>query len=195
MRRFAAIIIILILFVATASAQDSVRRVRFSGGMMLHTGYLSGDIAAVGFHAAGAPFGLGGVIRFHFLDHLRVGGEGYVSKLSQLHNGSYIRLGWGGLLIDGYWQLERWKPYVGITVGGGSLSTLLVRNGDAKDWQSESDALLHNAAVMIIDPFVGVEFAITKSMHLTLKADYIIPLNSRDCPTGVRFYLGFIFSR
>ena len=178
-----------------ALAQDSVRRTRFSGGMMLHTGYLSGNVSAVGYHAEGAPFGLGGVLRFHFIDHIRVGGEGYVSKLSQMHNGSYVRLGWGGLLIDGYWQIGRWKPYAGFTVGGGSLSTLLVRDGDAKDWNPENDALLHNAAVMLVDPFLGVEFALTRAMHLTLKADYIIPLNNRDCPTGVRFYLGFIFAR
>lgn len=176
-------------------AQDSVRQARFSGGMMLHTGYLAGYYSALDYHAKGAPFGLGGAVRFHFFNHLRVGGEGYVSKLSQLHNGSYIRLGWGGLLIDGYWQLGRWKPYVGFTVGGGSLSTLLVRHGNANDWQAEDDVVLHNSAVMIMDPFVGVEFSVTKAFHLTLKADYIMTLNNRDCPTGVRIYFGFIFAR
>ena len=195
MERYITIIFLVCVLCFMAQGQDSVRTARFSGGMMLHTGYVSGDIAAVNHHAEGAPFGLGGVIRFHFLDHLRIGGEGYVSKLSQLHNGSYMRLGWGGVLVEGYWQIGRWKPYAGFTVGGGSLSTLLVREGDDGDWQSETDALLHNAAVMIIGPFVGCEFAITKAIHLTLKADYVIPLNTRDCATGVRLYIGFIFAR
>ena len=195
MRRCIVFFLLVQWLCVAAVAQDSVRRTRFSGGMMVHTGYLSGTIGAVGYHAEGVPFGLGGVLRFHFIDHIRVGGEGYVSKLSQMPGGSYIRLGWGGLLIDGYWQLGRWKPYAGLTVGGGSLSTLLIRDGDEKDWQPESDALLHNQAVMLIDPFVGVEFALTKAMHLTLKADYILPLTSRDCPTGVRLYFGFIFAR
>lgn len=195
MKRCVAILLLFLVFCSTALAQDTVRPVRFSGGMMIHTGYLSGDMNEAGYHAEGMPFGLGGVLRFHFFNHLRVGGEGYVSKLSMQHNGSYVRLGWGGLLVDGYWQLGRWKPYAGFTVGGGSLSSLLIRDGDAGDWQPEKDAVLHNAAVMLIDPFIGCEFALTRAMHLTLKADYIIPLNSQECPKGVRFYLGFIFAR
>ncbi len=196
MKRY-TLLLVLSLFVCPAvMSQDSLRHDRFSGGMMIHTGYLTGDIVQINHHVGGMPFGLGGVLRFHFFNHLRVGGEGYVSKLSQLHNASYIRLGWGGLLIDGYWKFGRWSPYVGLTLGGGSLSTLLVRDGDASDWTSEKDALIHNTAIMLIDPFIGVEFALSRSMRLTLKADYILPLTHRDeCPTGVRLYLGVIFSR
>lgn len=195
MGRYLTIVALLFVLCPLSKAQDTTRHTRFSGGMMIHTGYLTGHYSAVDYHAKGAPFGLGGAVRFHFFDHLRVGGEGYVSKLPQLHNGSYIRLGWGGLLIDGYWQLGRWKPYAGFTVGGGSLSTLLVRSGNASDWHSETDVILHNGAVMIIDPFVGLEFSVTKAFNLTLKADYILTLNNRECPAGVRFYLGFVFAR
>ena len=195
MPRYLTIIALFFVFCPISQAQDTAHHTRFSGGMMIHTGYLTGYYSAVDYHAKGVPFGLGGALRFHFFDHLRVGGEGYVSKLPQMHNGSYIRLGWGGLLIDGYWQLGRWKPYLGFTVGGGSLSTLLVRDGNAKDWVPEADAILRNSAVFLVDPFIGVEFAVTKAFHLSLKADYIVPLNSRECPTGVRFYLGFIFAR
>lgn len=195
MKRCAAIFLMFCAFCCSVMAQDTVRHVRFSGGMMLHTGYLTGTYESIDYHAKGMPFGLGGAVRFHFFDHLRVGGEGYVSNLRQMHNGSYIRLGWGGVLVDGYWSFGRWMPYVGFTVGGGSLSTLLVCNGDAGDWASESDAILHNAAVMVLDSFVGVEFSVTKAFHLTLKADYMLPLSNRECPTGVRVYFGFMFAR
>ena len=194
MKHPSSIVIALLLVLPTLKAQDSVSRTRFSGGMMLHSGYLTGRIEAIDHSVEGAPFGLGGVIRYHFINHIRLGGEGYVSKLSQ-PQGGYIRLGWGGLLVDGYWTLKRWTPYLGFTVGGGSLSTLIVRDGDTKDWKSEPDAMLHNASVMIIDPFIGVEFALTRAMRLTLKADYIITVANRDCPSGVRLYLGIVFAR
>lgn len=195
MKRCVAIFLLFYVIGGSVMAQDTVRRVRFSGGMMFHTGYLTGYYENIDYHAKGMPFGLGGAVRFHFFDHLRVGGEGYVSNLKQLHNGSYIRLGWGGVLVDGYWSFGRWTPYVGFTVGGGSLSTLLVRSGDSRDWASEGDAILYNEAVMILDPFLGVEFAVTKAFHLTLKADYMLPLNTSNCPTGVRVYIGFVFAR
>ena len=40
--------------------------------------------------------GIGGVIRLHFGENFRVGSEGYVSTLTQLDNGSYLKYGWGG---------------------------------------------------------------------------------------------------
>ena len=51
----------------------------FSGGMMLHTGYLDGQLPQVGYRTKGAPFGLGGTLRLHLGQHWMIGGEGYVS--------------------------------------------------------------------------------------------------------------------
>ena len=187
------VLLFVILFVTTVSAQDTMRRDRYSGGMMIHTGYISGNMPSIGYRAKGAPFGLGGVLRFHFFNHLRIGGEGYVSRLAMQHNGSYIRIGWGGLLVDGYYTLGRWTPYGGVTVGGGSSSMLLMKKGNSSDWVAEEEAILHNGSLFIINPFVGCEFSLTRAIRLTLKADYMLPLNTKVVPTGVRVYLGVIF--
>ena len=45
---------------------------RFDGGMMVHTGYLHGNIKALDYDAKGFTFGLGGVLRFHFGKHFRI---------------------------------------------------------------------------------------------------------------------------
>lgn len=166
----------------------------FDGGMMLHAGYLSGDIDALGYNAKGMTYGIGGVLRFHIGNHLRVGGEGYVSNLGQMGNGSYVRMGWGGIVADGCWSLGRWMPYAGLCVGGGNASTLLMFNGDDSDWAMEPNAVLHNEMFMFLNPYLGLEYALTDAVHLTLKADRLTPLAGEAVPTGVRLYLGFIFA-
>ena len=39
----------------------------FSGGMMLHTGYLSGGDNPRDYNPSGATFGIGGVVRLHLI--------------------------------------------------------------------------------------------------------------------------------
>lgn len=167
---------------------------RFDGGMMVHTGYLQNHFSVLDYDAQGMTFGLGGVLRFHLGNHFRVGGEGYVSTMKQMDNGSYIRTSWGGLLADAYWRFGRWQPYVGITVGGGKNSSLLMFEGSAEDWEAETDSFLHNESFFFVNPNIGVEFALTEAVHLTLKVDRLIPLSDIEMPTGVRCYLGFVFA-
>lgn len=87
----------------------------FSGGMMLHTGYLFGQdknapVAANGRTSSpqGALFGIGGALRVHLWKYLRTGFEGFVSTMPSattdchdiLKPGSYVRVGCGGVLAD-----------------------------------------------------------------------------------------------
>jgi len=183
-----------ILLLLTVSLEISAQRPLFDGGMMLHTGYMRGAVSALNYQPEGMTYGIGGVLRFHVGNHLRVGGEGYVSTLGLMDNGSYVRLGYGGVLADMQWQLGRWQPYAGLTIGGGSVSTLLMFTGDDADWTAEPDVVLHNEGFMMLNPFIGIEYALTDAVHLTLKADRLIPLTSDVVPTGVRLYIGFIFS-
>ena len=91
---------ICLLIFLSASAQEKKLLRGFDGGMMVHTGFLTGNLNAIDYTAKGAPMGIGGVIRLHLGDHFRIGSEGYVSTLSQRGNGSYLKYGWGGLLAD-----------------------------------------------------------------------------------------------
>lgn len=167
----------------------------FNGGMMLHTGYLYGTIPEIGYKAQGAPFGLGGTLRLQLGQHWMIGGEGYVSTLRQMHNGSYIKYGWGGVLGEFYWAFRHVMPYVGLTVGGGKQTALLLFDGTSSDWTSENDAVFHKQGFCALTPFVGCDFIATKFLHLTLKADWMTTISDKKLlePTGPRFYVGLIF--
>lgn len=182
--------VVMLVLHGGVSAQE---RQLFDGGMMLHTGYLNGNVETLNYNAKGMTYGIGGVLRFHLGDHLRIGFEGYVSNLGQMNNGSYVRMGWGGVVADGYWRFGRWMPYVGLCIGGGNASTLLMFSGDDSDWIAETNAVLHNERFVLLNPYLGLEYALTDAVHLTLKADRLTPLTGKAIPTGVRFYLGFIF--
>lgn len=183
-----------LMTVVSLSHAQAPKKQLFDGGMMVHTGYLQGHYSAVNYDAKGMTFGLSGVLRFHLGNHLRLGGEGYVSTLRQMGNGSYIRTGWGGLLVDAYWTFGRWQPYVGLTLGGGRSSSMLLFDGSSEDWEPETDVVVHKEAFFCLDPNIGVEFVITPAVHLTFKTDWLIPLPNREMPSGARFYLGVVFA-
>ncbi len=198
-----------ILFVLQVNAQDTDgKKIYFqgySGGMMLHTGYLfSGEVniyndithSVETIDIQGMPVGIGGLMRFHFGKHFRVGGEGYSSTLHYGKNKSYMTLGWGGVLFDCRWVLNKFTIFLGGTIGGGSVKNVTVAN-NASSHSIEKNALYRKYAVMIIDPFIGMEYAVNRSIHLIAKIDYIISVNGSrsDFAMGPRIYLGVIFSR
>ena len=188
------ITVLCLLIAGMAVAQEKKLLRGFDGGMMLHTGYLRGNLDAIGYEAKGMPVGIGGVIRMHLGNHLRVGGEGYISTLSQRGNGSYLKYGWGGLLADFYMVLGKFQPYAGLTLGGGAMTTLLMMEEPASAWAPFDGTRYHKQGFMAIDPFIGCDFIVSGPMHLTLKVDYLCALSqSRLLPHGPRVYFGFLF--
>jgi hypothetical protein len=193
MKRIALSVLCLLLALAV-SAQGTKMLRGFDGGMMVHTGYLSGNLDAIGYQAKGAPLGIGGVIRLHLGEHFRIGTEGYVSTLSQRSNGSYLKYGWGGLLADFYTVLGRFQPYAGLTLGGGAMTTLLMFEEPVSAWAPIDGTRYHKQGFLAIDPFVGCDFIVAGPMHLTLKVDYLCALSASELlPHGPRVYIGFLF--
>ncbi|MDR0830290.1 MAG: hypothetical protein LBN95_09320 [Prevotellaceae bacterium] len=180
----------------------------FSGGMLLHTGYVrSGEFqllntdgtAAKTLTLSGMPFGIGGQARVHFGEHFRVGGEGYVSEYSYA-NKSYASIGWGGILADCSWIVGRFVPFVGGTFGGGSMKNVSILNPPTDGYEGftlENNTSFRKFGFLCLVPFVGTEFAMTKKIHLVLKVDYIFNVSNPqpDFVTGPRFYFGFSFCR
>ena len=183
-----------LLLTIVVMAQEKKLLRGFDGGMMIHTGYLSGKLDMIGYQAKGAPLGIGGVIHLHMGDHLRIGTEGYMSTLRQRSNGSYLKYGWGGLLADYYWTLGRFQPYAGLTLGGGAMTTLLMFEEPASAWAPIDATRYHKQGFMAIDPFLGCDFIVAGPMHLTLKVDYLCALSdTKLLPHGPRVYIGFLF--
>ncbi|MDR2882703.1 MAG: hypothetical protein LBU98_02830, partial [Alistipes sp.] len=194
---------------AGASAQG-LKFSGFSGGMMVHTGYAGGGQitltdGANTFHShiSGAPAGIGGQARLHFGRHLRLGAEGYVSTLrygrghGAGRNQSHARTGWGGVLADVVWGRGRWSPYVGATIGGGAYRNLTLQNPTPLDNITETNASYRRYGFMMIDPFAGVEYELTRRVRLNARVDWLFNLTNRreDFATGPRLYFGFSFYR
>lgn len=194
------------LVLSSALAQGGLKYRGFSGGMMVHTGYLksnSFDLQTIqgnyitSSKVEGMPFGIGGAARLHFGKHLRVGGEGYVSNLRYGVQGTTSSLSWGGVLADCVWPLGRWWPFAGVLVGGGAVEHVILQAEPAPDFVAESNAAYREYTFMALAPMVGIEYAMSEKIHLTFKMDYVINLSNpqADFPSGPRFFLGFMFYR
>ena len=101
-----------------------------------------------------------------------------------------------GVLADWYWQKGKFVPYVGTTIGGGMETSFYLFEGDKHDWELEQKSVLHKQPFFAIDPYVGIEYVVGEALRLTLKADWLLAVNSDGLnrPIGPRIYFGFIFA-
>lgn len=195
------IFILLVLSSYVVAAQQKQKTVKgFSGGMMVHTGYLSGCDNPYGFDASGATFGIGGVARLHLSKHFRAGFEGYFSTMGlggNLEEGSHNKLFWAGALCDWVWESGKFYPYVGCTLGGGMETAFYMFEGNKNDWDMENEVVFRKQPFFAVDPFAGVEYKVGDALRLTLKADWLVAINSEGLnkPIGPRLYFGVIFVR
>lgn len=168
----------------------------FSGGMMLHGGYLFsddpskvfsntglGDPAYVkGLPKSGFCYGLGGALRVHLINHIHIGAEGFVSTMPLMGTGSNVRTGWGGALCDYYFNWGKVRPMFGLTIGGGAMRKLYVPDQKAVEYTTASDTTIYNASYVktpffMLDPYVGMEINLASHMALLIRIDYMLPFN------------------
>ena len=115
----------------TDSPSPDFRFRGYTGGMMLHSGYIqsrqfelySTSAQSLGtMQIKGGATGIGGHVKFAFgtsTDMLRVGAEGHSSNVSYRPSPSYSHTGWGGLLVDYIHRSKgRVYPFIGCLIGG-----------------------------------------------------------------------------
>jgi hypothetical protein len=201
--------VLLLSFTLQLQAQSGNEKAKFrfsgfSGGMALHTGYLYAGMPAfhtltgmpvMGEKLHGMPAGIGGAVKLHFGHHFRVGSEGYSSTLVYGKTKSRWSLSWGGLLADSQWQVKRWTWFAGGTVGFGAVRHLVLLDANSNDLQIEKQSVYHKYNVVVLVPFVGVEYALTETVRLCLKLDYAFNVSNRqpDFAEGLRVYFGCSF--
>lgn len=200
-KRTIILIILAAVTAVTAYGGDSDKKAikGFSGGMMVHTGYLSGCDNPFNYNTSGTTFGIGGVAKLHLSNHFRAGFEGYFSNMGlkkDIADGSFNKVFWAGLLGDWYWKAGKFHPYIGASVGGGMETAFYIFEGNKHDWKPEGSAVYNKKPFFAFDPFIGVEYAAGEALHLTLKADWLLAVNKDGLnrPMGPRIYFGFIFT-
>ena len=182
---------------------------------MGHVGYLFGrPIGATlptgeNISPQGMTYGLGGSMRVNLMKHLRIGCEGFSSTVKSgatdqrdyLQKGSYIRTGWGGVIADACWRLDKVWPYIGGSIGGGAMRTLSIVEGSQDDWSPEGVALLHKQGFGYVNPYIGIDYCITRRIHATFRLDWMLAFAKQQdarhpslvVPTGPRLYFGIMF--
>lgn len=198
----------------------------FSGGMLVHIGYgfasnpeqlfRNGSLEASNLRQLpkdGVLLGVGGMARIHLLNHIRVGGEGYMSVMP-LRSVGNIRMGWGGGLVDFYTTWLKFRPAVGLGIGGGSMSrTYVDKTIEAKNPDDPNDETVYNASYtktpfFYLDPQISAEFLVSSKLSVMARIDYMLPFgNSKSgiaasmknwsgflAPSGPRLYIGFMFT-
>lgn len=189
----------------TRTSKSALAFSGYSGGMMVHTGYVragnvafggpdgsEGGIAAIN----GLPLGIGGALKLHFGKYLRIGTEGYSSNLRYGKHGSYEHTGWGGVLVDAVIPAGQWFPFAGLTVGGGGVKNVTALEDTTGDFILDNGTTSYRKyTFMALAPFIGVEYALTERIHLVIKADWLLDMTSgqTDFVRGPRIYFGFMF--
>ncbi len=172
----------------------------FSGGMMLHLGYVFSQSPDELFRnpslmtdsnlpKSGVTMGIGGALRIHLMDHIHIGSEGFVSTMPLMKTGSQIRTGYGGILCDYYgnWG-KKVRPIVGMTIGGGSTSRLyvpydgeIVEGKEDKEGQTtEYNASYTKTPFFMLDPYIGLEFSLNNHISLLTRIDWVLPFGAKD---------------
>ena len=192
-----------------------------SGGMAVHIGYAfaqspnelfrNGSLPQdMDFQRDGVVIGLGGALRLALIDHIHIGGEGYVSTMP-LAGESRIRTGYGGALIGGYWTFGKFMPIIGITIGGGSTARTFVPSEPIIAHTEEDTQTIYNASYtktpfFMMDPYVGFQIALNKHVQLLIKIDYPLPFGNANKgigktlqwssfinPSGPKLHIGAMF--
>lgn len=164
----------------------------FSGGMLLHIGYLFSDspdklFSNTGLGSAdyiknlpkdGVCFGLGGCLRTHLIDHIHLGAEGFVSTMPLMRTGSNVRTGWGGVLCDFYTTWGKVRPMIGMTIGGGTMKRLYVpENANEYEGVGETNynASYTKTPFFLMDPYIGIEIGLSSHIAVMIRIDYMLP--------------------
>ena len=163
----------------------------FTGGVLLHVGYLFSDdprkvfsnsgLGSAGYIPAnGFCYGLGGMLRLHMLNHIHLGAEGAISISPMMATGSNVRTGWGGVACDAYTDWGTVRPMLGLMIGGGSMSRLYVPSTPQKNFETSEEQINYNASFtktpfFMIDPYIGIEIGLRPELALMIRIDYLLP--------------------
>lgn len=137
--------------------------------------------------------GVGAMGRLHFLEHIHLGAEGYLSMMPMMKTGSSIRHGYAGALIDGYLSLGGIVLELGTGLGGGKVKRMFVpEETEGNSGVVGDNGMVYNASYtttpyFYLDPYIGLEVHFAGITGLMIKLDYVLPFGKAD-----RGYLGTI---
>lgn len=198
-------VIALYFFIGVVVAKAQMDYGGFTGGMMVHSGYLTagnvvftnGSSETFSQKMAGVPVGLGGALKVAFGKHLRVGGEGYVTRLSYGIYKSHASVGWGGVLVEGVIPFPKFRLFAGAVIGGGGMRHIALFEDAPVDFVTEGRVGYRRYAFMAVSPYIGTDIPLTEKIGLVIKADCLFAVSraQKDFPLGPKLFFGIMFGR
>jgi hypothetical protein len=161
----------LIFILNAVFSQDSTNNI-YSGGMLiLQPGYLMTQ--NVHRDIQGLNFGLGGMLRFYFLDFLTAGIYGGTQKTkykTTASDNSYLSIGYGGVMFGLTKKVNRFRCTLTAFAGRGSITNLHI---ESQNNHMLSGAYLYKESAFIVSPLLSLDYALSKRLLLTMTTNYL----------------------
>lgn len=187
--------LILTLQYNTSASESESNKDFFSGGMAGHFGYASIENSHGEYN--GPAFGLGGLVHFYVHKLIRIGTGGastWMNYEANSINGSYMRLGYGGISTEFSMPLNKWRFSAGLFFGGGSYKNLHIISEDAAGHKIVDYI---DRGTLIYSPLISIERKIGTSIKLFCLADFLMGpnLNLKGNFGGPKFLVGILFRK
>lgn len=176
----------------------------YSGGMFYHLGYVRSNEfmvynlagQAIPTRIEGMTSGIGGKLGFFINKYVRTGIEGYATTTRYGEFRNSYKVGWGGLVMEFVYPTKRVMPFIGLTVGGGKMTNMILLANDNNDYHAD-EIVYKEDALFVINPAIGIEYFVSKRISLIFKVDYMLSgsKDKFDFASGPRAYIGVHFYR
>lgn len=167
----------------------------FSGGMAFHIGYSNIENQEGEF--GNTAFGIGGLLHFYFLEIFRIGAGGASSWMNYNTNGpdgSYMKLGYGGITIEFSKPYHEWRFSTGVLLGGGSYKNLHIISMNENGINS---SIYVDKGTFIFSPLLSTERNINESIKVFATMDFLIGPNisNKNHFGGPKLLIGVLFRK
>jgi hypothetical protein len=140
----------------------------YSGGMLiLQPGYAI--TTSKHQELSNLGFGIGGILRFYFLDNFTAGifGGSQKTRYNSANSGSsYLNLGYGGPFLGLSRKFGKFRYTASVFAGKGSIKNLHIEN---QSGNILTEAYLYKYPVWVFSPILSMDYALTQRLMLTFQ--------------------------
>jgi hypothetical protein len=159
------------IIAASAYSQTPPKPV-YSGGMLI---FQPGYTLTTSNHQTlrDVSFGIGGLLRFYFLDYFTAGIFGGSQKTrynSSNSENSYLNLGYGGPFLGFSHKSGKFRYTASLFAGKGSIKNLHI---EKQNNQVLNEAYWYKYPVTVFSPILSLDYSLSQRLVLTLQTVYL----------------------
>jgi hypothetical protein len=188
------LVIILSLVSIAAVSQDADRNI-YSGGMLI---FQPGYIITNNGHQdiQGINFGVGGILRFYFLNYFTAGiygGTQRTSYASSNSENSYISLGYGGPILGLSREVGKFRYSFSAFIGKGTVRNLHI---ESQNNNLLSDAYFYKSPTVVYSPVFSIDYSVTGRLLLTVQTNCLAArYGDENVLCNPTLQIGILFNR